>query len=125
MWNGFLKDLPADDPRWDFRPDPARFTLREVVAHLADWEPIHLERLTRMLEEENPMLPDIDESKMAAENDYAHSDPRASLEWLRGGRLKVTKLLSTLLPGEWTREGDREKIGPVTVEIPDSIYRGA
>ena len=42
-----LLDVHADDPRWDFRPEPDRFTLREVVAHLADWEPIHLERLTR------------------------------------------------------------------------------
>src|SRR5205807_3137623 len=84
-----LKEVPADDPRWDFRPDPARFTLREVVAHLADWEPIHLERIRRMLEEENPVLPDVDEEKTAVDNDYAHSDPHGSLEWIRGGRQKI------------------------------------
>ena len=33
--NGFLAPLGPEDQRWDFRPDPERFTLREVVAHLA------------------------------------------------------------------------------------------
>src|SRR5258705_4276683 len=84
-----LKDLHTEDPRWDFRPDPARFTLREVVAHLADWEPIHRERIQRMLEEDNPMLPDVDETKTSVDNDYAHSDPHGSLEWIRGGRQKL------------------------------------
>jgi hypothetical protein len=112
-----LKDVHADDPRWDFRPEPERFTLREVVAHLADWEPIHLERISRMLDEENPTLPDIDESKMAVENDYAHSDPHGSLEWLRGGRPKITQRLASLTAEEWTRPGFRETIGEISVEV--------
>ena len=112
-----LKDLHADDPRWDFRPDPARFTLREVVAHLADWEPIHLERIQRMRDEDDPTMPDIDEGKTAVDNDYAHSDPHGSLEWIRGGRQKVALLLEGLGEDEWTRPGTREGVGPVSIEI--------
>ncbi len=111
-----LKDLHADDPRWDYRPDSERFTLREVVAHLADWEPIHLERLMRMCEEHNPTLPDIDENKLAIDNDYAHSDPHASLEWLRGGRLKLAQRFGALAAEEWIRTGMRETIGTISVE---------
>ena len=112
-----LKDIHSDDPRWDIRPDPERFTLREIVAHLADWEPIHLERLQRIRAEENPLLPDVDEAVLAAENDYAHSDPHGSLEWLRGGREKLVKELESLIPEEWTLPGQRERVGPVTVEV--------
>ena len=112
-----LAGLHADDPRWDFRPDPDRFTLREVVAHLADWEPIHLERIRRMQDEENPVMPNIDEEKMAIENDYAHSDPHGSLEWLRGGRVKIAERLKALGGSEWTRPGYREGVGPVTIEV--------
>ena len=112
-----LKDMQSDDSRWDFRPDSGRFTLREVVAHLADWEPIHLERIRRMLEEENPMMPNIDEEKMAVDNDYAHSDPHGSLEWIRGGRQKIVQQLEALGDDEWTRPGHRENVGPVTIEI--------
>ena len=28
----------TDPAAWDRRPDPDRFTLREMVAHLADWK---------------------------------------------------------------------------------------
>lgn len=112
-----LAGLHTDDPRWDFRPDPARFTLREVVAHLADWEPIHRERIRRMLEEDNPLLPDVDEQKTAIDNDYAHSDPHGSLEWIRGGRQKVVQLLETLGAEEWERPGFRDPVGPVTIEV--------
>jgi uncharacterized damage-inducible protein DinB len=112
-----LKDLCADDPRWDYRPDPDRFTLREAVAHLADWEPIHLERIVRLQSEVNPILPDVDEGKLAIEHDYAHSDPHGSLEWLRGGRQKIIQQLALLDPEDWTRPGVRESVGPVTIEI--------
>jgi hypothetical protein len=112
-----LKDLSADDPRWDFRPDPDRFTLREIVAHLADWEPIHLERLTRLRDEDNPTLPDRDENQMAIDNDYAHSDPHGSLEWFRGGRLKIVQLLASFPQETWERIGSRVTIGPVSVDI--------
>src|SRR5437879_4197786 len=37
-----LKDVGPNDPAWDKRPDPERFTIREVLAHLADWEGIFL-----------------------------------------------------------------------------------
>ena len=43
----------ADSVDWDRRPDPERFSLREVLSHLADWEPIWLERIRRMAEEDN------------------------------------------------------------------------
>ncbi len=112
-----LNDLDTDDPRWDFRPDASRFTLREVVAHLADWEPINLERITRMQEDDNPMLADIDEGKMAADNDYANSDPHGSLAWMRSGRQKFVARLGTLRDEEWTRAGHRERLGPMTIEI--------
>ena len=112
-----LKDVHADDPRWDFRPDPQRFTLREIVAHLADWEPIHLERISRIQEEENPILPDMDEGKMALDNDYSHSDPHGSLEWLRGGRQKLVQQLDMMNPEQWTRPGFRETIGDITIEV--------
>jgi hypothetical protein len=112
-----LTGMHADDPRWDFRPDPARFTLREALAHLADWEPIHRERIRRMLEEENPMLPDVDEGKTAIDNDYAHSDPHGSLEWIRGGRQKIVQLLETLGAEEWERPGFRDQVGPISIEV--------
>ena len=112
-----LQDLPDDDPRWDIRPESNRFSLREVVAHLADWEPINLDRLRRMRWEDNPSLPDIDESTLAVENDYSQSDPHGSLEWIRGGRQALMAEIETLAESEWSRTGVREGVGLLTIEL--------
>ena len=46
---------------YDRRPDPDRFTLREMVAHLADWEAVFLDRLSKTRDEENATLQGLDE----------------------------------------------------------------
>src|SRR5690349_2214834 len=71
---------------WDAKPGPDRFTVREALAHLADWEPIWLQRMMRTKAEDVPDLPDIDEGVMAIEHDYASSDPIESLDKYASGR---------------------------------------
>src|SRR5437764_548687 len=96
-----LKNQASDDPVWDFRPDPDRFTLREMVAHLADWEPIFMERFQRTRSETEPRLPDYDEGKIAIERDYAHSDPIANLARFRAGRASLVTFLQSLDDADW------------------------
>src|SRR5436190_13009197 len=91
-----LRGKESSDPIWDFRPDPDRFTLREMVAHLADWEPIFMERFQRTRSETEPRLPDYDEGKIAIERDYAHSDPIANLARFRAGRASLVTFLQSL-----------------------------
>lgn len=112
----FLKAVPADDPRWDARPDPDRFTLREVVAHLADWDPIFLSRMERTAQEELPFIPDMDEGQVALDHDYAHLDPHAALARFRTGRAGLVVFLSGLADNDWNRVGMKEIHGPVTLE---------
>ena len=114
--DGFLKAVPVHDPAWDVRPDPERFSLREVVAHLADWEPIFMERLTRTWDETNPTLPDVDEGQIAIEHDYAHSDPQASLARFREGRAALVRLLESLPEEAWERPAYRETLGSMNLE---------
>ena len=112
----FLKALPVDDPRWDVRPDPERFTLREIVAHLADWDPIFAERMALTLKEELPFLPDRDEGQTALDHDYAHQDPHAALARFRTDRAALVVFLSGLADTDWNRVAVKEIHGPVTLE---------
>lgn len=114
--DGLLRDIALNDPIWDKRPDPERFTIREALAHIADWEPIVLERVCRICDEDTPLLPDVDEGEMAVKNDYAHSDPRHSLARIHDGRTRLLTTLRTLPPEAWKRTGNREKIGLLTLE---------
>lgn len=102
-----VEGISATDPVWDVRPYADRFTLREVVAHLADWEPIHKERIERILSEDEPTLPDMDEGQMAIDNDYAHQDPINCLKRYREGRKVVVGLLKSLSPEQCERAGIR------------------
>jgi len=111
-----LNTLTPGDPRWDLRPDPERFTLREVVAHLADWEPISLGRLRRTCAESEPRLPDVDEDRVALDNDYAHGDPYAGLERFRRERQVLVQFLREATPEAWERIGYREPHGPMNLE---------
>jgi len=100
----------------DRRPDPARFTLREVVCHLADWEGVWLERLSAMRTRDNPALQGYDEGQWALDHDYAHADMAEQQARFRAGRAELMALLESLAPEEWERAGCHSEIGPVTIE---------
>lgn len=115
--DGLLRDVTnGSDPLWDFRPDPDRFTLREVLAHVADWETIFRDRMWRTLQEDTPFLPDVDEGKVAVEHDYANSDPHHSLSVIREERPKLIEFLKHLPEEAWQRTAQRELLGVITLE---------
>ena len=90
LFDHLLRGLTEEEA--DRRPDPDRFTIREVIAHLADWEPVFLERLTRMRFEDHPTLPDYDEGQRAIERGYAQSDWHAQAPLFAGRRREIIAL---------------------------------
>lgn len=123
--DGLLQAVPTEDARWDNRPDPERFTLREIVAHLADWNPIFLDRLARTRDEAEPVLEDCDEGRIAIDHDYAHSDPHAGLKRFREGRAALLDLLRALPEDAWQRIGHRPPLlGPLTMEAQAVVILG-
>ncbi|OGF54585.1 MAG: hypothetical protein A2Z21_06850 [Candidatus Fraserbacteria bacterium RBG_16_55_9] len=108
-----LKNAPKQV--YDRRPDPERFTIREVVAHLADWESVWMERLSKVRDEDRPTLPDRDPDQMAKEHGYEHADVGASLRRFQEGRREVLKLLENLEPSEWSRIGHHTTRGTLSI----------
>ena len=99
----------------DFRPDAERFTIREAVAHLADWEPIFLERMTRICTEETPRLVSLDEGQLAIDREYHKTDPQTEASRFRAGRQNLIAFLQTRSDTDWQRIGDHF-IGQLTLE---------
>ena len=104
------------DEEADRRPDPDRFTLREVMAHLADWEPVFLDRLSRMCAEDHPTLPGYDEGQWAIDHEYAKTDWRSQSRLFAERRRTLVAFLRSRAPGDWPRTADRPEIGTLTVE---------
>ncbi len=104
-----------DPAAYDRRPDPDRFSLREMVAHQADWEAIFLKRLTQTRDEENPTLQGLDEGQVAIDNDYAHADPSECLSRYKTGRGRLVAFLRALSPDQWERVGVHTEVGPISI----------
>ena len=106
----------TDPAAWDRRPDPDRFTLREMAAHLADWEGVFLGRLTQTRNERNAVLQGLDEGQVAVDNDYAHADPQECLTRYGAGRKEIVAFLRGLSPEQWGRVGAHTEVGPISIE---------
>jgi len=100
----------------DFQPDPKRFAIREIMAHLAEWEPIFLERMRRICAEEHPTLPDLDEGDLALQHHYATSDFAEQLQLFGERRAELVEFLRSRPAADWQRTANRPEIGVVTLE---------
>jgi len=108
-----VERIPANDPVWSYTPDPERFTLRAIIAHLADWDGIFLERIIKTRDENEPHIEDLDEGQVAIDNDYANSDPFESLRRFRATREILVQTLRDMDPAHWNKVAHRH-FGPIT-----------
>ena len=115
-----LAGVPPTDPLWNHRPDPARFRLREVVGHLADWNGVFLERIVRTRDEERPSLTFQPPEDVAQASGSFQATPTASLARFRAGRAEMTPVLRALTPEQWERigslHGHPQVTGVVSIE---------
>lgn len=109
-----LRDLPEYDERWDAKVEADRFTLREIVAHLVDYDTISRERFERIIREDKPELPDWDPGEAAAH--YATRHPLHQIESLLLSRRELGDWLAGLSQKEWERRGTRSNVGEFSVE---------
>ncbi len=124
LFQELLSKVPSDDPFWDFRPNPDRFTLREAIAHVADWNEIFQERIEATRDQDHPTLPDKDEREIAIERDYAHSDPQAALARLSATRKSLVEVVKALTPGDWDRTAHKENLGDLSIEQQIALIGG-
>nr|WP_309689137.1 DinB family protein [Armatimonas sp.] len=99
----------------DRRPDPERFTIREAIAHMADWDEIFRVRGERIRDEEVPLLPGYDEGQLAVERNYAAMPVTESLERLIQSRAALLAFFESLQPTDWERQGNRDEIGMINL----------
>lgn len=114
LFDALLEGLTAEEA--DRRPDPKRFTIREIMAHLADWEPIYQERMRRICEEDCPLLEGYDEGLLATEHNYASTEPLEQARLFRERRRKMVEYLRARPAADWQRTGNRPEIGLITLE---------
>lgn len=79
-----LDRFPRD--MWHFRPAPDRWTIHEIILHIADSEANSYTRVRRLIAEPGESVMAYDEMKWAQALDYQAQSPDTALElfrWLR------------------------------------------
>jgi uncharacterized damage-inducible protein DinB len=103
------------DIDWDKRPDPERFTLREMVAHLADMEEIWLQRVDAIVQTPGTTLAGKDPDDLAQQNGYENLDPFDSLNRYSQGRNALISRLEQLPIEQWTLAGQHTDFGEFSI----------
>ena len=114
----FAEVLPGygpDHPIWDFKPYADRFTLKEALAHVEDWNDVFRGRIERTRDENHPTLPDADEGAIAIERGYSSYNPADILERFGPSRQRLIQTIAGLKPSDWDRTAIKEPIGHVTI----------
>ena len=106
----------VDPARFDERPDADRFTLREAVAHLADWEPIFLTRMQKTLAQPGIEIENLDEGEIAVKNEYHKQDVAGNIARFKAGRSACTAFLRSLGPDDWSKACYRSDVGTISLE---------
>ncbi|MBX9581660.1 MAG: DinB family protein [Gemmataceae bacterium] len=97
------------------RPGPGEWSIHEVVVHLSDSDAISIDRMKRMLSEDNPQLLYADETAYVERLATHDQDLEDAILLMEIGRRQFARVLRKLPPEAFDRSGMHNKKGRVTV----------
>jgi hypothetical protein len=103
------------------KASPTRWSVREIIHHLADSEMTAAIRLRLLLAQDRPTIQGYDQDQFAERLHYDRPH-ETSLELFRWAREGTAELLERLTPAEWLREGTHTEAGKFGVEEWLRIY---
>lgn len=98
-----------------YRPSPDKWSIVEILAHLAEDELVTSWRYRQMIEHDGETLPGFDQELWARLGNYTKWNVRDALELFRLLREANLRMLDALLPEEWKRSGNHVERGKLTV----------
>jgi len=106
----------ATDEQLDARPEPGKWTARELVHHLADSEMTAATRLRLLVAIDNPLILGYDQDQFA-QRLYYDRPIAASLEAFKAARRSTVEILERMTDADWERAaGTHTEHGPFTAE---------
>jgi uncharacterized damage-inducible protein DinB len=115
---GKLRDAIAGmtDAQINAAPIPGKWSTRQIICHIADFEPVYADRMKRVIAEETPTLFGGDPDLFAARLAYDRRDIAQELQLIETVRKHVASILKTLKPEDFQRTGNHSQRGPLTLE---------
>ena len=108
-----LGDLPGELLHW--KPAPNRWSISEVLAHLAALEQVYAERALRMVAEDSPALAKYDLAGATARGEYSRGSAGENLALFTRTRRSSLALLVGLPASAGARAGVHSELGTITL----------
>lgn len=93
-----------------------RFSPKEVVAHLADWEPIFLSRMQAARTNPGTTVEVFDEGERAVTQRYSETNLEEQLRAFRSARDRTVAWLKSLSDESWQNAIEHPERGRMTIE---------
>jgi hypothetical protein len=107
----------ATDEQLDARPQPGKWSARELVHHLADSEMTAATRLRLLVALDNPQIIGYDQDRFAKELFYDRPIA-ASLDAFKAARRSTVEILERMTDADWARAaGTHTEHGRFTAEM--------
>jgi hypothetical protein len=104
------------DEQLDARPEPGKWSARELVHHLADSEMTAATRLRLLVAIDNPQILGYDQDQFARKL-YYDRPIAASLDAFKAARRATVEILERMTDADWARAaGTHTEHGPFTAE---------
>lgn len=100
-----------------WRPAPGKWSIREVVCHLADVEVVNGWRYRMILAQSGSPLTAFDQDRWASETNYRRQDPGLALETFTVLRRRHLALIRATPRSAWSRFGIHEERGRTTFRV--------
>ena len=117
-----IKGVPASKLRR--RPAPGKWSIGEILAHLADSEIARSWRIRQILGAPGTVIQAFDQDAWVTAGHYERRDPRKSVELFRVLREANLVLLKSLTPEQWKHFGMHAERGKETIEHIVRMFAG-
>ncbi len=106
------------------RPAPGKWSIGEILAHLAETELVGGYRIRMILSKNGTPIQAFDQNVWARNSNYARQDPRRSLEVFRTLRASNLALLKSLPGKKWNCYGIHAERGKESIARVAQMFAG-
>jgi uncharacterized damage-inducible protein DinB len=104
------------------RCEPGKWSIHEVVCHLADFEIVYTDRIKCILAEDNPPLPGRDPDDFEKTLAYDARTIESELKLIDAVRTHTAEILKAISSDQWEFMGTHSVDGPISiVELVERI----
>ncbi len=100
----------------DARPFPGKWSSKQVICHIADFEPVYVDRMKRVIAEDQPTLLAGSPDEFVARLAYDQRDLDEEFALIEVVRSQMARILRSLSPEDFQRTGIHSVRGPVALE---------